>query len=167
MNVAGTRIDGLLLAVEVGGSRIDCEINCDFSYETDMLPATNPNVGRWRSFLAGVQGWTVAVNGILMLGSAGTGFANLFDIAMQGDHVGIKFGTITGVTPGMVLEGQALIRSINLGAPSVGKSQFSVIFQGSGPLNRNFEENELIIDAMPPEAEWPLIVEEDWEQWPV
>lgn len=156
MTVNG-QVDGLLMAVSVGGVALQCETNADFSYEIDMLPATNPNEGRWRSYIPGVQGWSLTVNGNLLLRSLGADFKTVVDASIAGHPFHIRFGSLEDVVPAWEVTGTAYLRTAGLSAPSAGKANWSLTFQGSGAFTTNWDEFGIIIDANPIEAEWPLI----------
>lgn len=156
MNVSG-KIDGLLLSVSVAGAQLQCETNADFSYEIDMLPATNPDEGRWRKYLPGVQGWTLGVNGYMLLQSVGADFKTVIDGSTNGERFMLRFGSLNDVIPSWEVTGYAYLRNAGLGAPSVGKANWTLQFIGDGAFTTNWDEFGLIIDANPIEAEWPTI----------
>lgn len=145
------------MAVSVNGAQLRCETNADFSYDIEMLPATNPNEGRWRSYIPGVQTWSVTVNGNLLLQSLGADFKTLVESARNGERLFIRFGSLDDITPKYAIEGYTYVRGLGLGAPSVGNASWTVTFQGDGAFNTDWDEFGLIIDNNPIEAAWPLI----------
>lgn len=156
MNISG-RVDGMLMNVSIDGAPLQCETNADFSYTIEMLPATNPNEGRWRNFIPGIQTWTVTVNGHLLLRSLGADFKTLVESAKAGERLFLRFGSLPGITPRYAIEGYVHTSSLGLSAPTKGLSSWSVTFQGLGEFNTDWDEFGVTIDANPAPAAWPLI----------
>lgn len=156
MTVNG-QVDGLLMSVQVNGANLRCETNADFTYDIDMLPATNPNEGRWRAFIPGVQSWSITVNGNFVLQSLGADYKTVVDASMRGESFLIRFGSMDDVVPAWEATGTAYLRSSGLGAPNVGKANWTLTFQGSGAFVTNWDEFGLVIDANPIAADWPTV----------
>lgn len=162
-------IPGRLIGLEVDGHFVACETQCDVNWNNELLPASNPDTGRWRKFIEGVRDWSVTVNANLVLdGITGVGLDYVLAKFLSGGEMGIKYRTLPGLTiPEFIISGNVLIRNGNTTAPSVGNSTWMVNMQGNGAMNANVDPfANLIINAMPPDAEWPLIVEEDPDDWP-
>jgi len=155
--VVNDRVEGKLLNVSIGGAPLRCEISSDFSYSIEMLPATNPNQGRWKDFIAGVQSWSVSVNGHLLLMSLGADFKTLVKSAKEGKKLFLRFGTLPEVTPKYAIEGWVLPNNLTLSAPSTELSSWSVTFQGCGEFETDWDEFGMILDNNPSNAAWPLI----------
>lgn len=164
-------IPGRLIGLEIDGHFVTCETQCDLTFEDELLPASNPDSGRWREYLNGVRNWSISLNANTVLdGLSGTDLQYVFAKFLAGGKVGVKFRTIpvSGITmPEFIVSGNTLIRRGNVAAPSVGMSTWGITLQGTGAMNANIDPfSGLIINAMPPDAEWPLIVEEDPDDWP-
>ena len=158
MNVNG-RAEGMLLNVTVGGEPLQCETVADFSYSIEMLPATNPEEGRWRNFIPGVQTWSVTVNGHLLLESLGADFKTLVESARNGEKLLIRFGTLAGVTPEYAIEGYAYPSNLGLNAPTTGFAGWTVTFQGAGAFSTDWEAFGQESQSLG--GRWPEIKEED------
>lgn len=84
---------------------------------------------------------------------------SMLHVLFSGLPVYLQFKTRTGINPEMIIYGSAYPQTINFAAPSQGSANTQISFQGTGPVNTNFEDYDLIIDQMPPEADWPLIID--------
>jgi len=155
--IVNDRVDGMLLNVSINGAPLRCETSADFSYTIEMLPATNPNQGRWRDFIPGVQTWSVSVNGHLLLRSLGADFKTLVASAKLGEKLFLRFGSLPGVTPKYAIEGWVLPSNLGLSAPSTDLASWAVTFQGCGAFETDWDEFGMILDNNPAPAEWPLI----------
>jgi len=155
--VVADRVKGMLLNVSINGAPLQCETSADFSYSIEMLPATNPNEGRWRNFIPGVQTWSVTVNGNLLLRSLGADFKTLVESAKSGEKLWLRFGTMQDVTPKYAIEGYVYPSSLALSAPVTELASWSVTFQGLGEFKTDWSEFGMVLDNNPAPAAWPLI----------
>lgn len=160
---------GRLIAIEADGHFIACETQCDITMDNELLPASNPDTGRWRRFIEGVKDWSVTINANTVLNSlSGTDLSHMLNKFILGGAINIKFRTLTDLdgVPELIISGSTLIKTLGISAPSVGLSSWNVALHGNGPMNVNIVTNPLsglIINAMPPDAEYPLIVDtNDW-----
>lgn len=154
-------IDGKIIGLKVNGSFVSCETSCSLHFESDLLPASAVTSGGWKEFLYGIRSWTMSANGNLLLESVPsdikalitTGFINQYPLYVQ-------FSTRVSSTIQMVLSGAALLSGGDITAPSNSKATWQANFQGTGPLDTVYNEFDLLIDAMPSEALWPIVVDE-------
>lgn len=154
-------IGGRLIGVQVGGSFISCEISSSINFKQEMLAAAAIDSGRWAEFLAGERSWTMSVNGGLLLEAVGADIktlllANYFDTL----PLFVMFSTRPTAMTELIFSGSALFDSGDITAPSTGNATWNVQLQGSGPLNHTIQDYALLIDAMPPEAAYPILVDE-------
>ncbi len=155
--VVNDKVEGLLMNVTIDGAPLRCETNADFSYTIDLLPATNPNQGRWKDFIPGVQSWSISVNGLLLLRSLGADFKTLVESAKQGKKLHLRFGSLPNVTPSYAIEGFVLPTNLGLSAPSNDLTSWTITFQGCGEFATDWDAFGLVLDNNPSEAAWPLI----------
>lgn len=151
-------IAGRLIGLSANGDFFACETSSEFNCTADMLPATSPLSGRWKEFIPGNRTWTMAVNQKLLLESVQDA-KSMLHVIFSGLPVYLQFRTKMGVEPEMIIYGSAYPQSVNFSAPGQGAATTQISFQGTGPVNTNFEDYDLIIDQMPPEADWPIIVD--------
>lgn len=151
-------IAGRLIGIAANGTFFACETASEFNCSADMLPATSPLSGRWKEFLPGNRSWTMTVNQRLLSDSVQDA-KSMLHVLFSGLPVYLQFRTRTGINPEMIIYGNAYPQAINFSAPAQGMAHTQITFQGSGPVNTNFEDFDLIIDQMPPEADWPLIID--------
>lgn len=154
-------ISGQLLGLKVNGAFTSCEISCEFSFDQEMLPASAVDSGRFKEFIAGIRGWTMTVNGNLLLDAVPTDFKSLFISGyMQGLPMFVDCSTRPSVETIMSFSGNALLQSGNFTGPATGKANWNMVFQGTGAIKPTYVNLELLIDAMPALADYPIIVDE-------
>lgn len=153
----GNTIRGNRVTMKFNGVHISCQTACELNFDTEMLPATNPDSDRWKQFLAGVRGWTMSVNANLLKLAGGADIKNIISAYYSGFPVQLEMGTHAGGLVELVFSGYALIQNGTLSASSTGNANYNTVFQGSGKLDVNIDDFGLIINAMPIEAEYPII----------
>lgn len=154
-------VAGRLIGVQVGGSFISCEISSTINFKQENLPAAAVDSGRWAEFINGLREWGLNVNGGLLLEAVGADIksillANYFDTI----PLFVMFSTRPTATTELILSGAALFNTGDMTAASSGNASWSTQLQGTGALNHSFQDYELLIDAMPPQADYPTIVDE-------
>lgn len=150
-------IPGRLLGLQVNGVFISCELSCDFTFQSDMLPASAVDSGRWKEFIAGIRSWSMSVNGQLLAEAAGADFKTLMLAAIAGDAVLVRWGTRTSAVTQMAMSGLAIPSNLQGTGPNKGSGTWTATLQGTGELDTDFQNFQLIIDAMPAEADYPII----------
>lgn len=156
-------IKGTLLGLKINGAFVSCETSCDFTTDVEMLQASSVSAGRWAEFVAGLRKWSVNVSGNLLLEAVGADAKTILNAIDSGLPVYLQFSTRASASSQFVLSGAALPQNIGINAPAQGNANWTAAFQGTGPLTTNFEDYNLLIDAMPAEADYPIIVNEDVE----
>lgn len=109
--------------------------------------ADGVNGGKWDSADVDTLSWTITAEAFYANTADGVTFADLFNYYAGGTELDLKFAvaadSTTGVptggwvppTSGTVLEGKAIISSIDVNAPVDDNASFSVSFQGRGALS--------------------------------
>lgn len=152
-------VAGRLIGLKINGAFVSCETACTFSFDIDMLPASAVDSGRWKEWVQGIRSWSITVNGNLLLESVASDFKTIVTSGlMQGSTFFLQFSTHASSTIQMVFSGAALTKGGQLNAQSTGVANWSVSFQGTGPLTTTYNDYELLIDAMPAEADYPIII---------
>lgn len=152
-------IAGRLLGLQVNGVFISCEVSCDFNFQADMLPASAIDSAGFKEFIAGLRSWTMSVSGQLLAEAVGADFKTILNSFFTRLPVLLIWGTRPSATTQMSISGSGLLASGSATGPSKGAATWNVVFQGTGILETSFEDFMLIIDAMPPEADYPVIVD--------
>ena len=152
-------VAGRLIGVQVGGVFLKCEISSTISFKQETLPAAAVDSGRWAEFISGEREWSISVNGGLFLAAVGADIksillANYFDTI----PLSIMFSTRPNAVDELIFSGVALFSSGDITAPSTGYTNWNVQLQGSGPLSNTMQNYALLIDAMPAEAAYPILV---------
>lgn len=153
-------IAGKLIGLQISGVFISCEISCDFSCNVEMLPASAIDSAGWKEFIGGLRSWGITVNGQLLAEAVGADFKTIMNAIYSRLPVFLTWGTRPSAVTQMSISGNALPSSLNATAPSKGAATWNVTFQGTGAPVASFEDFLLIIDAMPPDATYPTIVDE-------
>lgn len=151
-------IKGSLIGLKINGVFVSCEVSCDFSTSIDMLPASAVTSGRWKEFIQGIRSWTMSVNGRLLLEAVGADAKTILVGIDSGLPFFLQFATKASASSEFILSGVALPQNLNISAGNIGKANWNAVFQGSGPLTTTFEDYDLIINAMPIESDYPIIV---------
>lgn len=109
--------------------------------------ADTGNGGKWDDQDIDTLSWTITAEAFYANTQEGIGFADVFGYYAAGTVLDLKFGvaadSTTGVptggwaapATGTVLQGKAIISSMDLNAPVDENGSFSVNFQGKGPLS--------------------------------
>lgn len=154
-------ISGRLMGLKVGGVFISCEISSDFNCQADMLPASAIDSARWKEWIAGIRSWGMSVNGQLLAEAVGADFKTVMNSYFSGLPVFLIWGTRPSATTQLSLSGSALLSAASATGPSKGASTYTLTFQGTGELQSSFEDFALIIDALPYDTDYPIIVNEN------
>lgn len=152
---------GKFLGIKVNGAFISCETSCAINFDVEMLPASAVDSGGWKEFLAGIRGWTITVNANLLLAAVASDVKAIITTGLINRlPMYVAFSTRPSVEIQMVLSGAALLSGGSITAPAKGNANWNVSFTGTGPLTTAYHDFDLLIDSMPSEALWPIVVDE-------
>jgi predicted secreted protein len=154
-------IPGRLIGLKVNGIFISCELSCDFNFQAEMLPASAIDSAAWKEFIAGIRSWSMGVSGQLLAEAVGADFKTILNSFFTRIPVLVIWGTRPSATTQLSMSGSALVSGGSATGPNKGAATYTITFQGTGPLTTNFEDYSLIIDAMEPRDDWPIIVNEN------
>ena len=154
-------VAGRLIGVQVGGSFIQCEISSTISFKQETLAAAAVDSGRWAEFIAGEREWSLSVNGGLFLAAVNADIksillSNYFDTI----PLFVIFSTRPTAVDELLFSGVALFSSGDITAPATGYANWNVQLQGSGPLTHKMQNYALLINAMPAQAAYPILVDQ-------
>jgi predicted secreted protein len=164
MTEKGT-IRGALMGLSADGNFISCETNAEMHFDTEMIPASSVSSGYFREKVPGKQDWRMQVDGYLLKRAMASDFKTLFTSWRNRQPVQLQFRTRPWVDQYLIFEGEAWVQQGSLLAPNRGLSNWTIVFDGNGVLNMDWEEFWMIINAMPPTADWPTVVEQDPDNW--
>lgn len=154
-------IDGKLIGMKINGSFVSCETSCSIHMDRETLPSSAVTSGGWKEFIKGIRSWTVGVNGNLLLESVPSDIKSIITSGYINDQdIFVEFSTRVSSTIQLVFSGIAIFQNADITAPSSGKANWQVNFQGSGPLASTYQDFDLLIDSMPSLADYQLIVDE-------
>ena len=151
------------MGVAVGDTFISCETEAVLNFERDLPLVASVVSGRDEEYIHGKRRWSISVNGLLLKREAGADFKTLYDAYYDDLELNIQFRTREGIDQFLIFTGTALIKSGSITAPKSGFTNWTIVFQGSGPLGKDWEEFWTIINAMPALSDQPNIV--DTRQW--
>jgi len=152
---------GRLIGANFNGTFTSCETSCSISFGRENLPATAVDSGGWREFINGLREWQVTVAGNLLLEAVGSDIKKMLVAGYFNDNpIYIQFATRPSSDIQLVFSGLALFTSGDITAPSTGAANWNVVLKGTGKLDYNLQEYSILIDAMPPSADYPTIVNE-------
>lgn len=155
-------VSGKIIGVKVNGAFTGCEVSCTINFNRELLPASAVDSGGWKEFVSGLRDWSVSVNANLLLEAVGTDIKTILTANYFGNFpLYLEFSTRPSVEIEMLLSGRALFQSGSITAGSTGNASTTVNLQGDGELTPSFQDYPLLIDAMPSEADYPTIVDED------
>lgn len=154
-------ISGRLMGLQANGILISCEIQSSINFQANMLAASAIDSGRWAEVIAGLRSWTMTIDGQLLAEAVGADFKTLMNLFFSGLPVFLTWGTRPSATTQLSLSGSAVLASGSATGPSKGSSTWNMVFNGTGELKASFEDFALIIDAMPADALYPVIVDTD------
>lgn len=109
--------------------------------------ADTGNGGKWDDQDIDTLNWSISAEAFYANTAEGITFADVFGYYAAGTVLDLKFGTAADSTTGVptggwavpatgtVLQGKAIISSMDLNAPVDENGSFSVNFQGKGPLS--------------------------------
>ena len=109
--------------------------------------ADTGNGGKWDDADIDTLSWTITAEAFYANTQEGIGFADIFGYYAAGTELDLKFAvaadSTTGVptggwavpSSGTILQGKAVISSIDVNAPTDDNASFSVQFEGKGPLS--------------------------------
>lgn len=123
---------GDLIGLKVNGAYIECETSCDLSFDQEMLPASNPETGRWRAYIAGARGWSASLNANTILNSAGMNIGAVLQAFIDGTPVTLTMRTKEWISPEVIIEGDALITSGSFSSAARSDSTWNTTFTGTG-----------------------------------
>lgn len=154
-------IAGKLLGLQVGGLFISCEVSCNFNFQVAMLPASAVDSEGWVEFIAGLRSWSVQVDGQLLAEAVGADFKTILNAVFLRQQVLLIIGTRPSATTQMSIRGMALPSSGSFTGANKGSATWTTTFTGTGAPVASFEDFGIIIDAMPPESDYPIIYDLD------
>lgn len=154
-------IAGSLIGLNVNGAFISCETSCQINLNQVMIPSSAIDSGGWAEFIAGLRSWTISVNGNLLLEAVGSDIKAL----IQSGYINqlpmfAEFSTRPSSDIQLKFSGAVLFNTASISAASTGLANWTAALQGTGKLTPTYHDFPLLIDAMPAEADYPIIVDE-------
>lgn len=151
-------IKGNRINLSFNGLNISCQTSCELSFDAEMIGASSVSSGRWKEFVQGIRGWAFNVNANVLKNSlSGADYKNVLAAYFSGQRVLMEMKSTTGELNELTFSGYVLVGSGAISAGNAGAATWNGTFQGTGPLTSNLEDFGLIINAMPIEADYPII----------
>lgn len=158
-------IDGKLLGIRIDGDFSPCEVTCSIRDENELLPASSEESGNHENFIEGYKRGSITVNSRLLINASPSGYARIMQKnALPNQTFELVFENRTSDAPGIMVMGTYRIQEMELTASVGDKAEYNITFVRCGAYTRlEFEEYNIIINAMPAWADKPYIV--DTRQW--
>src|SRR5690606_17472314 len=153
-------VQGALTGITLNGDFFACESTCTLNVAVDFINAASTESGRWREVVPAMRSWDITVEGNLLLTGLGANAPRVMQAIFDGELLDVAFATLSGVSPKLFIGGKAYASGNSLTGPSKGNATWVVTLIGSGPLTMDWELFALIINAMPPAADKPYIVDQ-------
>lgn len=153
-------IAGSLIGLIINGAFTSCETQCQINFDKEMLPASAIDSGGWKEFIYGIRGWTISVNGNLLLEAVSNDIKALIQTGYINDYpMFAQFSTRPSSEIQLYFEGAVLFNTASITAAAQGAANWTALLQGTGQLKANYQDFALLIDAMPAEAAYPIVVD--------
>lgn len=154
-------VAGSLIGLSINGAFVSCETQCQINFNQAMIPSSAIDSGGWAEFVAGLRSWTISVNGNLLLESVPTDIKTLITSGFINQlPLFAEFKTYPSSEIQMAFSGAILFNQASISAASTGMANWTATLQGTGKLTTAYTDLALLIDAMPAEADYPIIVDE-------
>jgi predicted secreted protein len=153
-------IAGNLIGLKTNGAFTSCEISSSINFDREMVGVAPIDDGGWKEFLYGMRGWRMQVNGNLLLEAVATDIKSMLTAGYFQDlPLLVMFSTSPSASQELVFSGTALFQAGDISAAVQGKAGWNATLQGTGKLTVKQQDYNLLIDAMPAEADYPIIVD--------
>lgn len=157
-------MEARLIGLKRDGEWMECELDVTISFEQEMLPVSGEET-YWNDYIGGYKGWSIDYSGKFTTGSS-LGHSNKIIERFtneQDSEYELYFGARDGVSQEFFLKGKARLQNGSINAPSTGSAMTNFSFIGCGRLESWWREFWQIINAMPYDADKPLII--DTSRW--
>jgi len=141
--MAGNKLSGNIIGLEISGNFIACETSCEINFDADMRPASPVDAGGWKSFIPGLKGWTVNLNAQMLITSAQANQTTILNAFMSGDRIGIRFASKFTDISNFELKGYAYIQNGGISAAVNTNVGYTTTLLGDGALNPDENEQEI------------------------
>lgn len=154
-------IQGSLIGLMINGAFISCEVSSQINFNQVMIPSSAIDSGGWAEFVAGLRSWSITVNGNLLLEVVPSDIKALITTGfINRQPIFVMFSTQQSSEIQLSFSGAALFSQGSIAAAAVGVANWSATLQGVGKLTTAYQDLALLIDAMPAESDYPIIVDE-------
>ena len=132
-----TRGIDYLIKVNVGTAEspeyvaVGAQRGASLSMTAETLDKTSKQSEGWTESLAGLKGWSISTDGLLILDDEG--YMALEDAYMNNENVLVQLASQSGA----LFEGEAIITSLDLDAPYDDLTTYTAEFTGAGKLKKN------------------------------
>lgn len=156
--MASNAIKGNRINLSFNGLNISCQQSCELNFDSEMIGASSVSSGRWKEVIQGLRSWSINVNAkVLKNNTSGADIRNVIQAYLSGQRVFVEMKSSTGSLVELTFSGYVIVQGGAIQAPATGDATWNGVFQGTGPLTTNVEDFGLIINAMPIEADYPII----------
>lgn len=159
--MAGLR--GELYGVKINGDFIPCEIDAEITITSELVGKSGSQHGKYRRYRYGYISWSISCNARAVVGLLNSSSQNLITSQLDQIELEVYISARQSNIRTFDIGGMVLIETQQLAFPNTGYANHSISMKGNGELNLTAEEIDLIINAMPADADKPLII--DTTKW--
>lgn len=159
--MAGLR--GELYGIRVNGDFLQCELDCEITITSELVGKSGSQYGKYRRYRYGYINWSISCNARAVVGLLNSSSQNIIQSQLDQIELEVYISARQSNIRTFDIGGMVLIETQQLTFPNTGFANHSISMKGSGQLNLTAEEIYLIINAMPADADKPLII--DTTQW--
>lgn len=126
--------NGDVVILQIGGVQVGALVSNSTGMSADMLDKTNKDDPGVKQFMGGETGWTMSLES-LYDPAASEGISEAIGYLKAGTEITVLFGISGGST---IVNGSALISSVDLSGPKNEISSYSIEIQGTGELEAGY-----------------------------
>lgn len=134
-------LSGNLLGLEINGHFVECELSCDFSFESELLPASPNDSGGWKEFIQGDKSWSISLNAAMLIRQAGTSVNVILNSFLNGDIMNIRYMITDPNVPNFIITGKVYVLNGNISSAANVNSNWNTSLSGNGPFTVEVNSN--------------------------
>lgn len=145
----GKVIPGRIIRLTINDVDLICDISCDFSFQSEMLPVSANIQGGWSEYIQGVKGWSIGLDSNTLVGLlTGVNVSYFLDNFLIGNIFKITFSTDSSYSPPFKISGNVIISSGGINASYNDISKWNTQLMGTGPFTLESSANPIYIDGV-------------------
>lgn len=140
-------LSGNLLGLEINGHFVECELSCDFNFDSELLPASPVDSGGWKEFIQGDKSWSISLNAAMLIRQAGTSVNVILNAFLTGEIINIRYMVKNPNIPNFIISGKASVASGSISSAANINSSWTTSLTGNGPFTVEVNTNIIYLLA--------------------